>query len=330
MTGSKDSTKEGNFIETNPNSPTQAVGDAQEAFFTPSSHTSACRKVSFAPLMRLVLIPCVRDYRKAKLIDTLWWKASDFFAFQQQAHSEIRQTAAYDSSSHRDARRKLYQPSGDELALPRHIETSVIAKEEEDDDIIEVVSSYAEPLALRTMHRSVSFDNLSRLKAQREEAISTSKTTIVGALARSNSCSSIGSGSRIRSQSLSPPVLTESCVRRIFRTNSMDKLQAQGQLKRNLTMPTPEAASPADGDEQQQLPRENVAGPDDDLLCVHGPDVELRDSPSSRRRNSSFFGILSKAVDRDVLARVVAWTSALTIAVLLASATTPGSGHSHL
>lgn len=330
MIGSKDSTKEGNFIEASPNSPTQADDNAQEAFLTPSSDTSACRKVSFAPLIRLVLIPCVRDYRKAKLIDTLWWKASDFFAFQQQAHSEIRQTAAYDSSSQRDARRKLYQPSGDELALPQHLKTSVIAsekeKEEEDDDVIEVVSSYAQPLALRTMHQSVSFDNLSRLKAKREEAMSTSKTTIAGALARSN----IGSGSRIRSQSLSPPVLTESCVRRIFRTNSMDKLQAQGQLKRNLTTPTPEAASPVDGDEQQQLPRENVAGPDDDLLCVPGPDVELRDSPSSRRRNSSFFGILSKAVDRDVLARVVAWTSALTIAVLLASATTPGSGHSHL
>jgi hypothetical protein len=246
MIGSKDSTKESNFIETNPNSPAQAVGDAQEAFFTPSSHTSACRKVSFAPLIRLVLIPCVRDYRKAKLIDTLWWKASDFFAFQQQAHSEIRQTAAYDSSSHRDARRKLYQPSGDELALPQHFETSVIAKEEEADDIIEVVSSYAQPLALRAMHRSVSFDNLSRLKTLREEAMSTSKTTIAGALARSN----IGSGSRIRSQSLSPPVLTESCVRRIFRTNSMDKLQAQGQLKRNLTPPTPEAASPVDGNDQ--------------------------------------------------------------------------------
>ena len=309
--------------ETNSKSPSQASIGLKEVFLTPSSTIHAGRKVSFAPLMHLVIVPCLRDYRQANLMDIMWYKASDFYEFQQASHEEIRQMAAYDSSSHSDARRKLYQPSGDELALPQHFETSPVVTDKleqlQDEDVIDVVSSFAQPLALRTMHRSVSFDNLARLKSQRAEATSASRTTVAGASKTSNI------GSRIRSQSLNPPVLTESCVRRIFRNNSMDKLKAQA-LSRGKTTTTTVS------EVQQHLPLENSVAVDDDLLCVPGPDVELRDAPTPKcsNNNRSFFGILSKAVDRDVLTRVVAWTSALTIAVLLASATTPGVGHGHL
>jgi len=233
--------------------------------------------------------------------------------------------AVYDSSSHSDARRKLYQPSGNELAQPQPFETSPVVsdkvEQEQDEDVIEVVSTFALPLALRTMHRSVSFDNLTRLKSQRAEATSASRTTVAGALRRSRSCSSIGSGSRIRSQSLTTPVLTESCVRRIFRNNSMDKLKALG-LSRGKTTPatTPEVPSPTDG---MQNPREILAGLDE-VLCVPGPYIELRDeSQPTGRRSQSLFGALSKAVSRDVLSRLLAWSTVLTFTVLLASATAP-------
>lgn len=72
--------------------------------------TVADKKVRFTPVLRLVLIPCVSDYRKAGLIETMWWTQQDFFSFQQSAFSEIRQMAKYDGITHLEARRKLYQP----------------------------------------------------------------------------------------------------------------------------------------------------------------------------------------------------------------------------
>jgi hypothetical protein len=273
----KESSIDDRVDETNSKSPSQASIGVQEVFLTPSSTIPARKKVSFAPRMHLVLVPCLRDYRRANLMDIIWYRASDFYEFQQASHEEIRQMAVYDSSSHSDARRKLYQPSGDELALPQpfdtspvvsktgddavevvslltqplapprklhrsvsfdnlpsleleqHSQTSPVASErveqDQDEVAVEAVSTFAQPLALRTMHRSVSFDNLTRLKSQREDATSASRTTVAGALRRSRSCSSIGSGSRIRSQSLTTPVLTESCVRRIFRTTALTSLK---------------------------------------------------------------------------------------------------------
>jgi len=357
--------------ETNSKSPSQASIGLKEVFLTPTSAIPARRKVSFAPLMHLVLVPCLRDYRQANLMDTMWYRASDFYEFQQASHEEIRQMAAYDSSSHSDARRKLYQPSGDELALSQHFETSPVVSKTGDDAVevvslltlplapprmhrsvtfdnlpsleleqhsqtspvaskrveqdqdevaVEAASSFAKPLGLLRTTRSVSLDNLARLKSQCAEATSASRTTVAGALRRSRSCSSIGSGSRVRSQSLTP-VLTESCVRRIFRNNSMDKLKAQGLSRgETTTTTTPEVPSPTDG---MQNPREILAGLDE-VLCVPGPYIELRDeSQPTGRRSQSLFGALSKAVSRDVLSRLLAWSTVLTFTVLLASATAP-------
>lgn len=73
------------------------------------------KSVTFHSSMKLVLIPCIRDYSDAGLLHVLWWTTSDFFNFQQSAHSEIRQLAAFESVSHADARKKLYQPTHSEI-----------------------------------------------------------------------------------------------------------------------------------------------------------------------------------------------------------------------
>ena len=57
------------------------------------------RSVCFNPQMRLILIPCIHEYKAAKLVDQLWWSSGDYFAFQNSAHSEIRQMAIFEGAA---------------------------------------------------------------------------------------------------------------------------------------------------------------------------------------------------------------------------------------
>jgi hypothetical protein len=44
----------------------------------------AKKKVSFNEVVKVVLIPCIQDFRDADLFETMWWKAEDFKMFQIQ------------------------------------------------------------------------------------------------------------------------------------------------------------------------------------------------------------------------------------------------------
>jgi len=49
-----------------------------------------CREVSFCGFVKVVLIPCVADYREANLCDVLWWTASDMKGFHNETVYSLR------------------------------------------------------------------------------------------------------------------------------------------------------------------------------------------------------------------------------------------------
>mmetsp|Transcript_4944 Transcript_4944/g.6812 ORF Transcript_4944/g.6812 Transcript_4944/m.6812 type:complete len:389 (-) Transcript_4944:227-1393(-) len=69
--------------------------------------------LSFRDFVDVVLIPSRNEFRAACC--DLWWTRNDFLQNQQATISEIRQYAAQESLSPRDARRKLYQPTPSDL-----------------------------------------------------------------------------------------------------------------------------------------------------------------------------------------------------------------------
>jgi hypothetical protein len=79
---------------------------------TPGDDTPPGRRnVCFDPFLKVVLVPSRGEYKCAGLCPILWWTSSDFFSFQQSAHSEVRLLSAFENIGGREARKKLYQPS---------------------------------------------------------------------------------------------------------------------------------------------------------------------------------------------------------------------------
>jgi hypothetical protein len=76
--------------------------------------TSCKSGVKFNSALRVVLIPSRGEYKSAGLCPELWWTSSDYFMFQQSAHSEIRLLSAYENINLNAARKKLYQPNENE------------------------------------------------------------------------------------------------------------------------------------------------------------------------------------------------------------------------
>ena len=66
--------------------------------------------VEFNNALRVVLVPTRSEYKSAGLNPTLWWNSSDYFGFQQSAHSEIMLLSSFEKIDTKTARRKLYQP----------------------------------------------------------------------------------------------------------------------------------------------------------------------------------------------------------------------------
>lgn len=52
--------------------------------------TKQCKEVSFCGFVKVVLIPCVADYREANLCDVLWWTASDMKGFHNETVHSLR------------------------------------------------------------------------------------------------------------------------------------------------------------------------------------------------------------------------------------------------
>ena len=83
-----------------------------------SSPTTAEKKrVTFLPTIKLILIASRNEYKTAGLNSILWWTGSDFFGFQQSAHSELRLLSSYENINMKEARKKLYQPDPNDNPL---------------------------------------------------------------------------------------------------------------------------------------------------------------------------------------------------------------------
>lgn len=40
------------------------------------------RKISFAPMVQVVLIPCLQEYREARILPSMFWSGEDLKAFR--------------------------------------------------------------------------------------------------------------------------------------------------------------------------------------------------------------------------------------------------------
>lgn len=72
---------------------------------------SSKRNVYFDPYLKVILVPSRGEYKCAGLCPILWWTSSDFFSFQQSAHSEVRMLSVMNNIGGKEARKKLYQPN---------------------------------------------------------------------------------------------------------------------------------------------------------------------------------------------------------------------------
>jgi len=83
--GEEPSVKLGDFSKTEGSSSACLL-----AAISDKRHGKGLKKVRFNSTSKMVLIPCVADYRKAGLTNTLWWTTDEYFTFQQAASSEIK------------------------------------------------------------------------------------------------------------------------------------------------------------------------------------------------------------------------------------------------
>ncbi|KAJ1383526.1 hypothetical protein B484DRAFT_411112 [Ochromonadaceae sp. CCMP2298] len=49
------------------------------------------RSVSFHSFVKVILVPCIAEYREAGMFDTLWWGQADFKMFRQAAAAALRE-----------------------------------------------------------------------------------------------------------------------------------------------------------------------------------------------------------------------------------------------
>jgi hypothetical protein len=102
---------------------------------TPTSNEkTSCRRISFHPHLKVILVPSRVEYKCAGLCPILWWSSSDFFSFQQSAHLEVHLLAAYENIGKKEARSKLYQPDNDVKVLENmNVENDYYLSDEETD-----------------------------------------------------------------------------------------------------------------------------------------------------------------------------------------------------
>lgn len=48
--------------------------------------------VEFADIVKVVLIPIIKDYKDAKLDNDIWYSKDDYFLFQQQYREELKKS----------------------------------------------------------------------------------------------------------------------------------------------------------------------------------------------------------------------------------------------
>lgn len=78
--------------------------ETQQIYQIPPIVSSDKKIVNFNPFMKVILVPSRGEYKCAGLCPILWWTSSDFFSFQQSAHSEVRLLSAFENIGGKEAR----------------------------------------------------------------------------------------------------------------------------------------------------------------------------------------------------------------------------------
>lgn len=73
------------------------------------------KEVSFCGFVKVVLIPCIADYREANLCDILWWTASDMRGFHNETVHSLRKYMSENQVN--DRKRALRMLLEDEAVL---------------------------------------------------------------------------------------------------------------------------------------------------------------------------------------------------------------------
>lgn len=307
---------------------------------------AADKKVRFTPVLRLVLIPCVSDYRKAGLIETMWWTHQDFFSFQQSAFSEIRQMAAYDGITHIEARRKLYQPEViEQKCIASVSEVTLVSSNagndstgpalaEEDSGCAFALVSTPPPslvLALKTIGKSPSMSSLDQLRVSSscfngedndDENEPSSHSSNNNDQPHDQSSCSNGSeslGSSLPADEKSADLAIRSQLRAMFR----DSIENLRQLE-ELSASSPSHSEPAPmcsphrqaGDVGLSSP--SASNLTDPFFCVPGPELPLIDKPKSSRQGGARSWSKVLVQNASTAAGYLGWASALALAVVIA------------
>ena len=309
---------------------------------------AADKKVRFTPVLRLVLIPCVSDYRKAGLIETMWWTHQDFFSFQQSAFSEIRQMAAYDGITHVEARRKLYQPDViEQKCIASVSEVTLVSSNscsdstgpalvEEDSGCAFALASTPPPslaLAFKTIGKSPSMSSLDQLRVSSscfngedndDENEPSSHSSNNNDQPHDQSSCSNGSeslGSSLPADEKSADLAIRSQLRAMFR----DSIENLRQLE-ELSASPPSNSEPAPmcsphrqaGDVGLSSPSQSSSNLTDPFFCVPGPELPLVDKPKPSRKGGARSWSKVLVQNASTVARYLGWASALALAVVIA------------
>ena len=313
-------------------------------------------RVRFHETLKLVLIPNVRDYKNAGLVSVLWWSSSDFFQFQQSAHSEIRQMAAFDGTTALVARRKLYQPhtvssDTEHVESAENISSSPsssfssavnpaaqhVPHDGSDEVDTEATAEYATRLAMRTLRKCQSLESFKQFNAEHNNA--GGKEEEVGADEVDNADTT-----PLQSTPQQPPRRVVGGLNHIFRDSIENLRMLDSDESGAAASASASAAAAATASTTQPRPRvlpkpklatslgdvsfspslgalePPVAVPDnlsESLFSVTGPEQPLVDNPKSSRKRHSWAKTLSSVTPW--LAEFVGWASALTLVVAVAS-----------
>src|SRR4051812_27820048 len=81
--------------------------------------TEVRRRVHFSPIVRVVLVPTVAEYREVGLDMVMWWAENNYRDFKASAISDLRQhLMVHNQMDYREAINDMYQLKADPVEEP--------------------------------------------------------------------------------------------------------------------------------------------------------------------------------------------------------------------
>jgi len=287
------------------------------------------KRVRFNSTSKMVLIPCVTDYRKAGLTDTLWWRTDEYFTFQQAARSEIKMMAAYDGITLLEARRKLYQPEKIE-EKEKVVLSPPMATGESDIDSSEV-PTYSSALALRTLPKAQSLESFKKYMESVPSSDSSDSNEPPSRCTSSDSSDldhligdsgggSVGAGEAGFKRERSTELL-DIGIKHIFKDSRENLcLLAHGSEPPRTHRPTVEMETASPSLLSLAPPCQDIPSDlSDSLFSIPGPEVPLEDEPKNKRNKRQQGWGQSLVPSFTWFSEVVSWVGGVALVVTIAT-----------